>query len=1011
MAKKAVKLACPECGTIFELEYGFFSMTGKCPKCSHKINIKQESMQTVTCENCRNDVIYDAKKGDGQLCPVCGKPLKSKLMEKRFEVVLCPRCQSPNEAKSTDEFCTCGVCGYRIPVQTQLARQGVGSYSSGLVITAPEQEDFIIWNHPLNRFPYSSQLIVPEGMTALLRRNGRCNQPALPGRYTLSDSRLDLGDQLERAVAGSEEQLTVDIFFVRNRFSRSMLWGGAQGAVENEWGQIAGVISGRGELTLRIVDSLRFAENFGYRTMKEDDLIWVRDVEPYEESPLCTRVRKAAYDGLFQAACELVRQFHWTFEQVRAHRLEIMGMARDRTDMLLAPLGLRTESFSVEEVFFREDPQEIRRKANRDQLVQIMEQQNRWSSIPIEVHMKDRPALSAKITLEGDYKLRVTDEAAFMGRTEIRSWIENGFRDADVKDYCSRMINEQAKNVYLDVLQPMIDNLDADVRELYRYFRYLRETVENTLNGKLAAYGLQVEQFSMEQRGMAPSTALAQRTSFIHHKEESEIAQEVREYNNQMDLKRTAADSQTEVKKTAIELQRDSELDALKQQRETMASQQEARRAQLELDAMKRQREMDQLKKSWQRYDAQDEASYAHQQAVTDLKQRNELDELSHDYRLRGKVRSAEEVRTEWEQRRQMEDAQLEAELRRQETALNGELHQKQIVLQSGHRNEQLEAENRQAVQDIMRKIAESDLGLKEKLDAYERLCRSQRVQDENEALTGTAKAKADSMYSLEHMRLLLTREQSGLMEEMDRMAEEREERKKDAEFQREMKREEAQVLHDMEKLKLEYEQAQKTAEMEERLIGQQTELEKLRLLLNNYEALGRQDAAVKIASVNAEAMRAKAEKDYEHTRAQADREEAQRMEQARSQKENDLREQAERLLTRMWEIQSALGQMNIQADVAKAQSQSAAEAAKARGSDQQIKDLIEAMEKMAKGMNSLLKQDDNFQRPVQPQPPVRPQTPFDPFWQPGIGTRICPKCGRPVPQFSALCQCGQNLG
>lgn len=924
MAKKQVTLCCPDCGTVLTLEYGLFSATGICPKCKRKINVKQESVQTVICEGCRNEVVYDARKGDQQPCPVCGKNLKSLVMQKRFDQVQCPNCGTRNDVKLTDGNCTCGVCGFSFSVKQQKMKDEIPENNEGMLIKAPQNEDFIIWHHPVNRFSYSSQLIVPEGMTALLLRNGQCNAPVRPGNYTLSDSKLRLKDEMTEIMGGADRPLTMDVYFVRDRFEKPLRWGGEIGTVDNEYGEVAGKVCGRGEISLRIVNALNFARSFGFRTITENELTWIQETEPFKEAELVTRIRKMACDGVLSIVRIIREKNLWPMEQLNIHRPDIQKEAQEEIDEQLITNGFRSDFFSIEAIFIKEDPEEEKRRINRQKILSYIEQQKKWRTVPMTVHMKDRAALFAEVTLEGDYGLKISDRIAFFKRYEIMEWVRNGVSNEEVTSFCNRMVNELAKNVFADVLQPMIDNYDVDVRELNRYFRFLRDTVQGSLNSKMEGYGLQVEYFSMGSGNVIPSPALAQLSTLASHKEESQIAQEMREFNQQMDLKRTDGDAQTIVKKTEIEVNRDLKLDSILQQKEMLTNQQEIRQLEFEKAHLERQRELDQLKKSWERSDYQKETAFVHQQATDELRRQNELNALVQNNQLQVKLRSAEEIRAEWELQKQLENEQLEAELKRQEAGHSSAIRQQ--------------------------------------------------------------------------------RETNNLLEEMERQEEDREERRKTAEFQREMQKQETQVLREMEQLKLQYDQAAKAAEMEERLFSQQVEIEKLRLTLNNYEALGRQDANVKIASVNADALRALAEKEYETTKAQKDREEAERREKELAAQENQFRDQAERLLTKMWEIQGVLDQMKVQTEHKKAEGQALSDLVQAQNNQQNASALVEALEKMAGSKGGVLKKEDGEQKQNQGQPDVS-------GWSPMPALRVCPKCGKTVPQFASLCQCGQYLG
>lgn len=1022
MAKKSVVIACPKCGTVSDVEYSpFFGRTARCrnPKCENKFNIKKESTKVVNCPSCRCDVIYDALKDGNQSCPNCHAPLNSAL-PKKYDSVRCPYCGQYNDVSTEDKECTCISCSKTFSIKPEPSERAV-------LIEARFNSEYIIWQYrdkegiPINRFPIASRLIVPEGMTALLLRNGVCKQPVEPSPtpYLLSDSRLGLQDQLVMAMANPDELITADIFFVRNQFQNPIAFSDKPAFIEDAKGIINGKLSIGGNAVVRVANAKLFADFVGYQTYTEEKLVSPGTVNE-QPSKLRVKLRTAAFSGVVQAVRELVKRNGWAEKQIELHKEEIQRAACPYVNKDLETIGLEVTDIILGLLEFTPDPEMKWHEENWRAIQRYTEQLKHWVSLPMSIHMKDDPTLSAVLTLEGTYQLVVEDQNRYMRVSQVDDWIRNGTGEGTVNDYCITRINELLKNVLPNVIQSYINDANADIRELQSHYHRLRSITEGYLKNQLAADGLGIRNFVMEQKSLILSPALQMMTGFDEHRTINDIDLKKYAYDKTMDVKHSAVDMQTYLDMDDLKLKtelRKDENDAL---REELRNRQEARRAGYGLASMDRQHDLEKHEWDLKHSDLDDDLLYQQKKMEESITRQANLDELKDRVRMQAKLRSADELRTEWEQKKQMEEDQLDAEIRQAEKKQAAGIRSQQADMEARHQNRLSEAENQRMLSDIMRRIAESDLDLKEKLDAYERLCQNNKALDEMQHIVAMAKTKADAQYSVDHARLALSQEENALLEDMARQAEEREERRKQAEFQREMERRETQVLQEMEKLKLAYDQEAKAAEMEERLFNQQAEIEKLKLMLEHYTQTNRQDTDAKVAIATADSVRAQAEREYELRKANDAREEAQRQERARYEREDKYSAQAERLLTQMWEIQATLDKSRIETDQKRVEGQAQADIARAQAEgSKDMQALIRSLEKMVNTLNNSVRRNERQQQggttPVFTPLPVSAPAPNwgNPVQQPNDNTseQRCPKCGRPITKYSTLCVCGQYLG
>lgn len=994
MAKNTVVVSCPQCGVVVEAELDFLRRSAKCPKCKYKINLRQESIQIVTCSHCHNDVVFDARKSGNQLCPVCRNPLKSKLTEHKIENVPCPKCHQLNEVNIQDEDHNCVICGAHFSPKHEWDIMHITSMDP-ITIDSSAENPNLMWEYcdvngvPVTRFAYGSRLLVHEGTTALLHLNGKCSSFAPPCEegYLLSDTRLSLPEQLEKAVTGPRQVVSVRVMFVKTQLSQPVPFASQPIPIEDADGIIMGKLNMPGQyVNVRIVDSKKFADFVGYRTQTEEDLLV--SGQPDTQTKLRIALRETAVESVMQAAQELIRRERLTGAQLENRRDMISQEAKNIANARLADIGLATTKIIIEKVIFTPDD-------TRQQIRRYVERLYQWASVPMPIHMPGNEVLAATLALKGTFKLYVKDEARFLTRSEVAGWMTGLVSEVEVQRYCESMVTELLKNALPNIIQPFIDNNSINIREMQRYYHLLRNSAEGYLNTRLDSYGLMLEQFVLEEQSFRMSDALQKSVDVATHK-----------VTGGLEVEDTLIENDTYLQKDSILLKSAMRKDENDAMREELQRRQEARRLEYARASLRDQTELDRLSREQQHILRDDEDSYVHRKELERLGHQNEVEDLRHRGAVQSRLRSAEEMRVAWEQQVALENQQLEAQIRQKERMQEAAIHSQQTEAQARRKNERDEAENKQLLGDIMRKIAESELDTREKLDAYERLCRNNKVSDELRNLGDAAKAKAEAAYTLEHSKLLLSKEESELLSEMEQQAEDREERRKEAEFQREMKLQETQVLHEMEKLKLEYDKAAKEAEMEERFRDQQAEIEKLRLMLDHYVQIGKQGVDVQMAAYTADTIRAQAEREYAAVQAQDAKEEAQRQERARIEREDKFSDQAERLLNRMWEIQGAMDKLRSETEQKQIEGQAQVGVAHAKADSDKIDNLVKSLEKMVHSVNDAIftasEQVAASQQAVNP--PVTPP-------KYNQAERRCPKCGRAVSPFASLCECGQYLG
>ena len=115
MAKFVIE--CPNCGTYAQASSGLFGMFFGTKEivcanreCGNKITVKTDSISSKVCAHCGNNVVYDQRKGDSAVCPVCKKAVNTTADMHRMSEFKCPKCGCTHNADNATESYQCTIC-------------------------------------------------------------------------------------------------------------------------------------------------------------------------------------------------------------------------------------------------------------------------------------------------------------------------------------------------------------------------------------------------------------------------------------------------------------------------------------------------------------------------------------------------------------------------------------------------------------------------------------------------------------------------------------------------------------------------------------------------------------------------------------------------------------------------------------------------------------------------------------------------------------------------------------
>lgn len=218
-------IQCSDCGSYNEVKIGLFAKkTVKCT-CGKDINVKDRFLENKKCPHCGNSVVFDIRKGENAVCPVCKQ--KINLIEDKYLLaeVKCPHCSSMQSVNKKGETHTCAVCGENFNIQRLIAQ--IEQKKSGLasIIKWDGDESLIVYKSPIENFNLGSQLIVRVGQEALFFRDGKTIGVFGAGRYTLEKNTLPALEEIYKLPDDSDIAIQTEVYFVNKTVLTGIKWG------------------------------------------------------------------------------------------------------------------------------------------------------------------------------------------------------------------------------------------------------------------------------------------------------------------------------------------------------------------------------------------------------------------------------------------------------------------------------------------------------------------------------------------------------------------------------------------------------------------------------------------------------------------------------------------------------------------------------------------------------------------------------------------------------------------
>ena len=648
----------------------------------------------------------------------------------------------------------------------------------------------------------------------------------------------------------------------------------------------------------------------------------------------------------------------------------------------------------------------LEQPARRQAILQAAESMLHLTTKPVRIHQKGDNSIWRELIFGGQCRLRVQDEEGFFKSSEVKRILDSNqpVSETAVRANYINSITPLFEEILSRVAQSIVDQTNADIREMNRFTMMLKNSVQESLRQRVEAWGLRLESLDMDVPVKhAESANLDKMISKEEITTGQKLDEEIQRMQNDHVIFVTTEDGR--VQRAIIDEQ--GNIQKYKDNKEN-----EVEINRIELAA---EREIAKLQSTAKLDELADE--------ITRAKDKRTNEAILEDYKEKFRIRE-EQLNEKINEERMLQEARIDREMAAQKADLDKKL---------------ADVQNQAALNDLMHKIDESNLNWQQKLDEYDRLRRMTQARDaaeikklESDTKIQITKDENEAWYHSGSLKLRLSAEQAQLMEQIARYDEDRRERKAAADDARAER-----------KAILDFEQR-----MQERreYVAQQMEL----ISQRHEHELAMRDKEVDLdklkAELDLEKFRAGADADVSIAQAQADMHariaEAQAaIKQAEDhfKREESLAKQAEEFKRELLEIQRILEMTRLGNDrnkddkmaevaIATAQAMGSSGSGSQRGgsggSSEQYYQLDKKMERVINSVNSLRGRINELRRQFEDLSKRINVGGFTPYSTTGprgggsgsssgsaVRTKNCPVCQKTIPSDAVMCPyCGNPI-
>lgn len=969
--EERVSVVCPDCDCILELEKGrMLWKNATCPQCGKKIRMKDQETQIVECPTCKRSVEYNIIRRNS--CPSCHSPLFAPASRPQGMTISCPGCQAEVRYSAGERHVICPVCRKDFdPVQVAEERGSViRTTAADISMNVELPRDQLFWKHPMSGQPLSldSRIIGKAGMTAVVVQGDQQAFAVSGQSVMLSETSL----KADAYAYGQDDtrRVIVDIYYVRNILpDASLLWGGSASLMGDHANVFEFALNGSCELDA-IVDHAAFLRWIGFdeQVTAKDFAVVHNEFGQETAGAYAVKISKGMRDVYGEALRQARDQLGIMPNMLPLQKDLIAERVQQLANQQLRKWGVAIKSVVADNVRM------INSTTFVDPLRARVEGHLKWETMPIPVHIKDKPLATARLRMRGGLYITVIDEARLKRSTVAARWA-NTANENEAREELGRQVGEVLGTMFASVFQNLIEDMNPRLDMLSAYAGYLKAQATQLINAPDAL----LMQMGLSAGNLTLTVEIAEKSALYALEEqsaltisESEIREKLREYEENLKLNRKRNDMNRAVEANTIETQAAVAqiADRQKLDQANAAAEAAAMENQAHLNAAR-----DQL---------------AHQQEMAQLGYQAEEDAAYRRYSFAA-----------WQEENQAE-AIKEQEAMNALRRRNAHVHQTQLE----------QAQHERAMHDILRAVEESDQSWREKLDTYARLQRNLAVQDQLEQRTADRRADVDDRMYEGFQSLHLDTETQKVATTMVREAAAFNEELEKARFARDLELRRQALAEEMERLNAEYQQENRRQELE-------SENETLRLMLEYLARQGEQQ----LAQTGMKALIAQAEAEAERVARQEREEDARHKEQVA--RDNQLADRAYELTREMLAAQTHLAELEKANERAYQSGRAAVDMKGRQYQEEQIAALTRQMETLQQRIKDMtaqnarekeqsrlkkwftgMMQDQPHAAQPAPQayavpvitqpvytPPVHTQPMYAPPYTPPVIVRRCPYC------------------
>lgn len=431
MAKFVMR--CPQCAkesreTYLSVSSGLFAKRKvECPN-GHLIDVKTDRMAMRICTHCGNNVVYDQKKQDSAVCPVCHTKINTIENNAVTVQILCPQCGCTHNVAKNAARMECAVCGLEIDIQKEIGKKTMREKNAVSLIKYEGDNSFFVWKHPIEDFKYGSQLIVHESQEALFFLGGQTLDLFNAGTYSLTTENIPLLGKVA-PVASGNETFHSEIYYVNKTVHTGIKWGTSSRI--RFFDPVSGMhvsIGLSGQLNMKVIDSKRLilkligtTDLLSHNHNVDDADGGSKHIFQYIKSVIVTKTRTQFTN--------VIKEQGWSILEIDAYIEELAEGIKEKINAELDEYGIILPEFFISNVSTPEDSEDV--KEREDYLRMKRQYGERYLRVK-EEEIKESEAIAAQkrkiVEAQTEAQIKV-----IQSQGEAESKKLQGFAEAEIQ--------------------------------------------------------------------------------------------------------------------------------------------------------------------------------------------------------------------------------------------------------------------------------------------------------------------------------------------------------------------------------------------------------------------------------------------------------------------------------------------------------------------------------------------------------------------------------------------------